>query len=75
MHPPPPTGTAGKAPPPGPPGVGGGAGVGVTLDDAATVVVPSSAPYPTAKASMTAAPHAAIAVLPLWFVTIVDCNR
>jgi hypothetical protein len=71
MQAPPPTGCAGKAPPPGFPGVGGGAGVTVTLDDAA-VVVPSSAPYPTAKASMAAAPHTTIAVLPLWFVTVLN---
>jgi hypothetical protein len=63
MQAPPPTGCAGKAPPPGLPGVGGGAGVTVTLDDAA-VVVSSSVPYPTLKASTAATPHTTIAVLP-----------
>jgi hypothetical protein len=65
MHAPPPTGTAEKAPP-GSPGVGEGAGVTVTLDEDAFVVGPLSAPYPIAKASTAAAPHTAIAVVPLW---------
>ncbi len=73
MQAPPPAGCAGKAPPLEPPGVGGGAGVTVTLDDAA-IVGPSPGPYPTAKASMAAPPHTAIAVLPLWFVTIFNSN-
>lgn len=66
-------GCAGKAPP-GFPGVGGGAGVTVTLDSAAAVA-PSPAPYPSPKASIAAAPHTTIAVLPLWFVTVLDCKR
>jgi len=45
----------------------------VTLDDAA-VVVPSPAPYPTPKATTADAPHAAIGVLRLRFVTVVNCT-
>lgn len=68
MRAPPPTGTAGKAPP-GSPGVDDGAGVTVTRDEDA-VAGASSAPYPAAKASVAAAPHRAIAILPLWFVQL-----
>jgi hypothetical protein len=72
MHAPPPTGTAGKAPP-GYPGAGEGAGVMVALDDAG-IAGPSTAPYPTAKATAAAAPHRAIASLPLWFATVSNCS-
>jgi hypothetical protein len=70
MHAPPPTGCAGKAPP-GSPGAGEGAGVMVALDHAA-VVGPAS--YPTAKASVAAAPHRAIASLHLWLATVCNCS-
>ncbi len=61
MQPPPPTGCTGKAPP----GVGGGAGV--TLDEAAVVVVGVVAPgdQPTARTSAATQAHNAAAVLAL----------
>jgi hypothetical protein len=48
--------------------------VTVTLDDA-DVVALSSAPYPTARASLATAPHKAIAILPLRFATVSNCGR
>jgi len=68
MQPPSPTGWTGKAPP----GVGGDGGI--TLDEAAVVVVAVVAPgdQPTAKTSAATPPHNAAAVLVFAFVTTLN---
>ncbi len=68
MQPPPPTGWTGKAPP----GFGGDGGAGVTLDEAAAVVVGVAPPgdQPTAKTSAATQAHNAAPVLAFGFVTL-----
>jgi hypothetical protein len=70
MHPPPPTGTTGKAPPPlvGPPGFGGGAGVWLdaivlAVDAPFGDTTPAITPNPTIKTRAIAPPRDAILVL------------
>jgi hypothetical protein len=68
MQPPPPTGCTGKAPP--------GAGGGVTLDEAAVVVIAGIAVMsPTAKTRAVTAPHNATTVPPCRFLTIHKCSH
>ena len=78
MQAPPPAGCTGKAPPPpSPPVAPPGDGVGATLDEALVVLlssVPAPPTPPTAKTSAAAPLHTATAVLPLRFITTLDCK-